>query len=74
MGKYVLNQTTQQTSNPQTYDMAVFIQKDLQDFFNLPHQQQFVSLKLSHNQQVNTVSSQTHESNSTAMLLVSILP
>ncbi len=74
MGQYVLNQTTQQTSNPQTYDMSVFIQKDLHDLFNLPHQQQTVSLKFTHNQQVNTVPSKTHKKNSTAMLLVSIIP
>ncbi len=74
VGQYVLNKNSQQTSNPQTYDISVFIKKDLHEFLNLPHQQQFISLKLTHNQQINTLSSQSQPSISTAMLLFSLIP
>lgn len=74
LGQYVLNKNSQQVSNPQTYDISVFVKKDLHDFLNLPHQQQFISLKLTHNQQINTLSSQSQPSSSTAMLLFSLIP
>ncbi len=74
VGQYVLNKNSQQVSNPQTYDISVFVKKDLHDFLNLPHQQQFISLKLTHNQQINTLSSQLQPSSSTAMLLFSLIP
>ena len=73
-GQYVLNKTSQQVSNPQTYDISIFVKKDLHDFLNLPHQQQFISLKLTHNQQINTLSSQTQPSSSAVMLLLSLIP
>ncbi len=73
-GQYVLNKTSQQFSNPQTYDVSVFVKKDLHDFLNLPHQQQFISLKLTHNQQINTLSSQTQPSSSAAMILLNLIP
>ncbi len=74
VGQYVLNKTSQQVSNPQTYDISLFVKKDLHDFLNLSHQQQFISLKLTHNQQINTLPSQTQSSNSAAMLLFSLIP
>ncbi len=73
-GKYVLNQNSGQSNHPQMYDFTVFIKKDLQNLFDLSHQQQFVSLKFTHNKQVNSAPSQAPKSNSTAMLLVSIFP
>lgn len=74
IGQYVLNQISQQASNPQSYDMSLFVQKDLHDLLDLPHHQQFISLKLTHNQQVNPLSSQTQPSSSAAMLLFSVIP
>lgn len=74
MGQYVLNQASQQTSNSQSYDMSVFIQKDLHNLFNLPHQQQTVSLKLTHNQKVNSLSTQIQPSHSAAIALLSMIP
>ncbi len=73
-GQYILKKTSQQLSNPQTYDISVFVKKDLHNFFNLPHQQQFISLKLTHNQQLNTLSSRRQQHNSSAMLLFSLIP
>jgi hypothetical protein len=74
IGQYALNQISQQVSKPQTYDMSVLVRKNLHGLFDLPHEQQFISLKLTHNQRVNTLSSQTQPSHSTAMLLVSLIP
>ncbi len=73
-GQYVLNKTSQQLGNPQAYDISIFVKKDIHDFLNLPHQQQFISLKLTHNQQINTFSSQAQPSSSAAMLLLSLTP
>ena len=74
IGQYVLNKNSHQVRNPQTYDISVFIKKDLQRILNLPHQQQFISLKLTHNQQINTLASQTQPSSSGVMLLFSLIP
>ena len=74
LGQFILKKISQQATNPQTYDMSVFIRKDLHDLLHLPHQQQFLSLKLTHNQQVNTLSSQQQRSHSAAMLLLSVIP
>ena len=73
-GQYVINPTSQQRNNSQTYDLSLFVQKDLHNLLNLPHQQQFISLKLTHNQRVNTLSSQTQPAGSAAMLLFSVIP
>lgn len=74
MGQYIFNQTSQQIHNTQTYDMSVFIKKDLHEILDLPHQQQTVSLKLTHNQQVNSLSTQIQPSHSTATVLLSMIP
>ncbi len=74
VGQYVINKNSQQVSNPQNYDISVFVKKDLHDFLSLPHQQQFISLKLTHNQQINAFSSQTPSSSSAVMLLISLIP
>ena len=74
IGQYVLKQSSQQITNSQAYDMSLFIRKDLHDLLGLPHQQQFISLKLTHNQQINTLSSRTQPNGSAAMLLFSIIP
>ncbi len=73
-GQYILNKTSQQLSNPQTYDISIFVKKDLHDSLNLPHQQQFISLKLTHNQQINALSPKKQPNSSAAMLLLSFIP
>ena len=74
IGRYVLKHTTDRGSNAHTYDLSLFVRKDLHDLLNFPHQQQFISLKLTHNQQVNILSSHTRPRGSTAMLLFSVIP
>ena len=72
IGQYALSQTSRQDNNPQSYDMSLFVQKDLHNLIDLPHQQQFISLKLTHNQKVSALSSQLQRSDSTAMLLLRV--
>lgn len=72
VGQYSLSQPSQQRDNLQSYGMTVFVQKDLHNLIQLPHQQQFLSLKFTHHQQISTWSSQSQRPNSTAMLLLRI--
>ena len=69
-GQYALSQIAQQSHSPESYGMTLFVQKDLQDLLQLPHQQQFLSLKFTHHQQISTWSSQFPRPNSTAMVLL----
>jgi hypothetical protein len=73
-GRYVLKQTTLSATTPQTYDVALLIHKDLQPYLGLPHRQQTLSIKVSHNQLIDTFSSPTPTGQTTAMLMVSIVP
>ncbi|MDH4193953.1 MAG: hypothetical protein OEY80_13190 [Nitrospirota bacterium] len=73
LGQYILNQNSNTSVNPQTYDVSLLIKKDMHDFLNLAHRQQTLSLKIAHNQQVNALSPQAQPVTS-AMLLVSIIP
>ena len=73
-GQYILNQTSNTAANPQTYDLTFLVKKDLGDFFNLAHRQQILSLKIAHNQQINSLSAEAQGAQTSAMLLVSIVP
>ena len=73
-GQYVLNKRSQQVRSPQSYDLSFFLKKDLHGLLNLPHQEQFMSLKLSYNQQINSLSTRTQQNSSSAMLLFSLVP
>ncbi len=74
LGQYILNQTSNTADNPQSYDLTFLVQKDLGDFFNLAHRQQTLSLKIAHNQQINSLSAEAQGAQTSAMLLVSIIP
>jgi len=74
LGQYILNQYSNSTTNPQTYDVSLLIKKDIHDFLNIAHRQQTLSLKIAHNQQVNALSPQTQPAQTSVMLLVSIIP
>jgi len=74
LGQYILNQHSNTIANPQTYDVSLLVKKDMHDFLNLAHRQQTLSLKIAHNQQVNASSPQTQHGQTSAMLLVSIIP
>ncbi len=74
LGQYILNKTSNTAANPQTYDLTFLVQKDLGDFFNLAHRQQTLSLKIAHNQQINSLSTEAQDAQTSAMLLVSIGP
>ncbi|MGE0472757.1 MAG: hypothetical protein AB7P17_03900 [Nitrospirales bacterium] len=73
-GKYVVKQTSLNNTDPQTCDVALLVHTDLHPLFRLPHRQQTLSLKVSHNQRIDTISSPTPPAQTTAMLLVSIAP
>jgi hypothetical protein len=74
LGQYILNQYSNTGVNPQVYDVSLLVKKDMHDFLNLNHRQQILSLKIAHNHQVNAFSPQTHPAQTSAMLLVSIIP
>jgi hypothetical protein len=74
LGQYILNQYSNTGTNPQIYDVSLVVKKDMHDFLNLNHRQQTLSLKIAHNQQVNAFSPQTQHAQTSAMLLVSIIP
>ncbi|MEE8125229.1 MAG: hypothetical protein V3T42_05395 [Nitrospirales bacterium] len=74
LGQYILNQTSNTAANPQSYDLTFLVQKDLHDFFNLAHSRQTLSLKIVHNQQINSLSAESRGAQTSAMLLVSIIP
>lgn len=74
LGQYVLNQRTNTPTNPQIYDISLLFKKDVRDYLHLNHRQQTLSLKIAHNKQMNTSSSQTQSGQTSAMLLVSIIP
>jgi hypothetical protein len=74
LGQYILNQTSNTAANPQSYDLTFLVQKDLGNFFNLAHRQQTLSLKIAHNQQINSLSAEAQGAQTSAMLLVSIIP
>ena len=74
LGQYILNQNSNSTVNPQIYDVSLLIKKDMHDFLNLAHRQQTLSLKIAHNQKVNALSPQTQAAQTSAILLVSIIP
>lgn len=73
-GKYVVKQTSLNNTAPQTCDVALIVHTDLHPLFRLPHRQQTLSFKVSHNQRIDTISSPTPPAQTTAMLLVSIAP
>jgi len=74
LGQYILNQQSNTGANPQIYDVSLLFKKDVRDYLHLNHRQQTVSLKISHNQQVNASTPQTQSGQTSAMLLVSIIP
>ena len=74
LGQYIFNKTSNTAANPQTYDLTFLVQKDLGRFFNLAHRQQTLSLKIAHNQQINSLSTEAQSAQTSAMLLVSIMP
>jgi hypothetical protein len=74
LGQYILNQQSNANANPQIYDVSLLVKKDIHDFLNLNHHQQTLSLKIAHNQQVNAFSPQAQSAQTSAMLLVSIIP
>ncbi len=74
LGQYILNKTSNTAANPQSYDLTFLVQKDLGDFFNLAHRRQTLSLKIAHNQQINSLSAEAQGAQTSAMLLVSIIP
>ena len=74
LGQYVLNQRTNTPANPQIYDISLLFKKDVRDYLHLNHRQQTLSLKIAHNQQMHTSSSPTQSGQTSAMLLVSIIP
>ncbi len=75
-GKYIVKQTSLNNTAPQTCDVALLVHTDLHPLFRLPHRQQTLSFKVSHNQRIDTYSnsSPTPSAQTTAMLLVSIAP
>jgi hypothetical protein len=74
LGQYILNKTSNTAANPQSYDLTFLVEKDLGHFFNLAHRQQTLSLKIAHNQQINSLSAEAQGAQTSAMLLVSIAP
>ncbi len=74
LGQYILNQTFNTSANPQIYDVSLLFKKDVRDYLNLNHTQQTLSLKIAHNQPINAFSPHTQRAQTTAMLLVSIIP
>ena len=74
LGQYIFNKTSNTVANPQTYDLTFLVQKDFGHFFNLAHRQQTLSLKIAHNQQINSLSAEAQSAQTSAMLLVSIMP
>lgn len=74
IGKYVINQNSLPDSTPQTYDVALYVRRDLYPYFHLTHRQQALSLKISHNQRVDSISGSTPSGQTSAILLVSIAP
>ena len=74
LGQYILNQHSNAGADPQVYDVSLLVKKDIHDFLNFNHRQQTLSLKIAHNQQVHAFSPQIHPAQTSAMLLVSIIP
>ncbi len=74
LGQYFINKTSNTAANAQTYDLTFWVKKDLSDFFKLAHRQQTLSLKIAHNQPINSVSAEAQGAQTSAMLLVSIGP
>ncbi len=73
-GQYILARQSYSQENPQTYEMSLFLKKDIRHLLNLPHQQQSISLKIAHNQQVNPLPSEPQQTSSSAMLLLKVIP
>jgi hypothetical protein len=74
LGQYILSQRANIPANPQIYDVSLLFKKDVRDYLHLNHRQQILSLKIAHNQPMNTASFQTQSGYTSAMLLVSIIP
>jgi hypothetical protein len=74
LGQYILNQNSNISADPQIYDISLLIKKDVHQLFKLNHRQQTLSLKIAHNHQVNAFFPVNQPAQTSAMLLVSILP
>jgi hypothetical protein len=74
LGQYILNQHSNTNVNPQIYDVSLLFKKDVRDYLHLNHGQQTLSLKIAHKQQVNALYPQAQPAQTSAMLLVSIIP
>jgi hypothetical protein len=74
LSQYILKQQSNSRANPQIYDVSLLVKKDIHEILNLAHSQQTLSLKIAHNQQVNVYSSPNPSAQTSAMLLVSIIP
>ncbi len=74
IGQYAIKQHSQLISNPQTYEISLFVRKDLHSLLGLPHQQQFLSFKFTQNHQIISSSFQPQRRQTTAMLLFSAIP
>ena len=74
LGQYILSKTSNTAANPQSYGLTFLMEKHLGDFFYLAHRQQTLGLKIAHNQQINSLSAEAQDTQTSAMLLVSLVP
>jgi len=73
-GGLKIQQDSNDLTNMHTYNFVLSIQRGLYDFLNLPHQTQSLSLKLTHNQKINYLNRVASTAQTSAMLMLDIIP
>ena len=73
-GGLKIHQDSQELTNLHTYDFSFSMEQGLKNYFNLPHREQTLNLKLTHKEQINNISREASTSRSSALLLLKFIP
>ena len=73
-GGFKIRQDSQDSINLHTYDFVFSVQKGLYRWLKLPHRTQSLSLNLTHNQRINYLSRNASSAQTSAVLMLNIIP
>ena len=73
-GGFKVRQDSTDVTNQRTYDFSFSVDKGIQNYFHFAHRKQTLSLTLTHNQLVDTITREASTSKTAAMLFLRFIP
>ena len=73
-GGFKVMQDSTDVTNQRTYDFSFSVDKGIQNYFHFAHRKQTLSLTLTHNQLVDTITREASTSKTAAMLFLRFIP